>query len=125
MRGWEIPNLFVMYQAYKIHNLMKRKFEQYRSIDGNSNVWISKPSYNARGVGIFCFNQMRDAFNGNQNKKQMCPKIVQKYIEKPFLLDKRKFDVRQWVFVSSFDPLEVFVYKKAYLRICGKDFDLD
>jgi len=36
----------------------------------------------------------------------------------------RKFDVRQWVFVNSFDPLEVFIYKKAYLRICGADFDL-
>lgn len=27
MRGWEIPNLFVMYQAFKIHNSMKKRFE--------------------------------------------------------------------------------------------------
>ena len=56
------------------------------------------------------------------------PKIVQKYVEKPFLLkmganDNRKFDIRQWVFVSSFDPLDVYVYTKAYLRICGANFD--
>lgn len=37
----------------------------------------------------------------------------------------RKFDVRQWVFVNSFDPVSVFIYKKAYLRICGAHFDLD
>lgn len=58
----------------------------------------------------------------------MCPKIVQKYIERPFLLEvdheKRKFDIRQWVFVSSFDPLQVFIYRKAYLRICGADFQM-
>ena len=55
----------------------------------------------------------------------MCPKIVQKYIEKPFLINNRKFDIRQWVFVSSFDPLEVFIYKDAYMRICSKDFELE
>lgn len=38
--------------------------------------------------------------------------------------DKRKFDVRQWVLVTSFEPLKFYVYKKAYLRICGSAFDL-
>ena len=38
--------------------------------------------------------------------------------------DMRKFDLRQWVFVNSFDPLSVFIYKKAYLRLCGAHFDL-
>lgn len=39
-------------------------------------------------------------------------------------VDMRKFDLRQWVFVNSFDPMSVFIYKKAYLRICGSHFDL-
>lgn len=39
-------------------------------------------------------------------------------------MDLRKFDIRQWVFVSSFEPLKVYIYKKAYLRICGSAFDL-
>ena len=62
---------------------------------------------------------------GNQNNRSMCPKVVQKYIEKPCLINNRKFDIRQWVFVSSFEPLEAFVYKRAYLRICSKDFDIE
>jgi len=28
------------------------------------------------------------------------------------------------VFVESFEPLRFYVYKKAYLRICGSAFDL-
>lgn len=28
------------------------------------------------------------------------------------------------MFVTNFEPLEVFIYKKAYLRICSKDFDI-
>jgi tubulin monoglycylase TTLL3/8 len=60
----------------------------------------------------------------------MCPKIVQKYIERPYLLrfgenDNRKFDIRQWVFVNSFDPLDVYIYRKAYLRICAQNYDVD
>jgi len=67
-------------------------------------------------------------------KKNPIPKIVQKYIERTLLLrnlnpqnpkELRKFDIRQWVFVSSFDPLKVYLYRKAYLRICGSQFDLE
>lgn len=66
-------------------------------------------------------------------KKNPIPKIVQKYVESTYLLkninkndssDLRKFDIRQWVFVESFDPLKVYIYKKAYLRICGANFKL-
>ena len=31
---------------------------QYRQIDGVKNIWIVKPSYNARGLGIHCANKL-------------------------------------------------------------------
>jgi tubulin monoglycylase TTLL3/8 len=40
---------------------------------------------------------------------------VQKYIEKPFLLNQKKFDIRQWVLVTSWEPLDVYVFSGAYL----------
>lgn len=114
-----------MYVTLNVHRNLKQKVTQYKSIDGDFNIWISKPSYNSRGVGVFCFDQLKEVFPGGVHKRAMCPKIVQKYIERPFLINKRKFDMRQWVFVNSFDPLEVMVYNKAYLRICAKDFDIN
>lgn len=39
--------------------------------------------------------------------------------------EKRKFDIRQWVLVTSFDPLIIYCYQSAYLRLCGSTFDLD
>jgi hypothetical protein len=52
-----------------------------------------------------------------------------KYIEKPLLLnhqnDIRKFDIRQWVLVTSFDPLQIYTFSDFYLRICGSKYELN
>ena len=39
--------------------------------------------------------------------------------------DLRKFDIRQWVLVTSIQPLKVYIYKSAYLRICGQHYDIN
>ena len=33
--------------------------------------------------------------------------------------------MRQWVLVTSWDPLEVFVFDAAYLKLCSSDFNLN
>ena len=51
-----------------------------------------------------------------------------KYIEKPLLLNHfdeiRKFDIRQWVLVTSYDPLEIYIFDEFYIRICGSKYEL-
>merc|ERR1719331_881213 len=55
----------------------------------------------------------------------MTNRIVQKYVERPRLLfSGRKFDIRQWVLVRSFDPLEAYMFSDCYLRLCNEPFDL-
>jgi len=85
LTSWDYPSFYLMFITYKVHKILKRIDFQYGAIDSYHNTWICKPSYNARGIGIFCFNSIKDLFNGS-SKKSPAPKIVQKYIEKSLLL---------------------------------------
>ncbi len=48
--------------------------------------------------------------------------IIQKYIESPLLLEKRKFDIRVWVLVTH--NLEIFFCREGYIRTSSESFDL-
>ena len=49
--------------------------------------------------------------------------IIQKYIERPLLINQRKFDIRVWIFIDS--EGDAYFCKKGYLRTSSKKFFLD
>lgn len=49
--------------------------------------------------------------------------IIQKYIERPLLIDQRKFDIRVWVFLDS--KGNAYICKPGYLRTSSYKFELD
>ncbi|CAI2376791.1 unnamed protein product [Moneuplotes crassus] len=48
--------------------------------------------------------------------------VIQKYIERPLLINKRKFDIRVWVLLTV--DLKVCFFKEGYLRTSCEDFSL-
>ena len=49
--------------------------------------------------------------------------VIQKYLEKPLLIKKRKFDIRLWVLVTH--DLRCFLFKEGYIRMSAREFKLD
>lgn len=48
--------------------------------------------------------------------------IIQKYIERPFLVNQRKFDIRVWVCLTQ--DLDVYFFKEGYLRTSSQPYSL-
>jgi hypothetical protein len=76
----------------------------------DDNLWILKPVGLSRGRGISLVREISDVTYGT-------PCVLQKYISNPMLLDGYKFDLRVYVLVTSFSPLEAFVYEKGFARV--------
>lgn len=43
--------------------------------------------------------------------------IVQEYLDKPFLMEGYKFDLRIYILVTSCDPLRIFLYNDGLVRM--------
>ena len=99
------------------------------NLNGNptKNVWIIKPAGKSRGRGIQCFDNYDEIMkvtdsNCNGQESQW---VAQKYIEHPLIILGRKFDIRQWVLVTDWNPLTVYFFDECYLRFCASDYSLD
>jgi hypothetical protein len=54
------------------------------------------------------------------------PLIVQKYIQSPLLIHKRKFDIRAYLLVTSVQgSLKGYFYDEGYLRTSSLEFSLN
>ena len=118
-------------EAVKILASLKEKYPQF-NLDGERNIWILKPAGSSRGRGI-CLKRdlceilnlirFKDANISNQKNGQLY--IAQKYIENTMVIKCRKFDIRQWVIVTDWNPLTIWIYAEPYIRFPAADFDFD
>ncbi|XP_067890923.1 tubulin polyglutamylase TTLL4 isoform X2 [Heterodontus francisci] len=74
--------------------------------------WIIKPPASARGIGIQVIHKW------NQIPKKR-PLLVQKYLHKPYLIGESKFDLRIYVYVTSYDPLRIYVFTDGLVRFAS------
>ena len=106
-----------------------RSYEELTDENGRkpANLWIVKPGENSnRGNGIsVCANLDQIKSEIRSSPKSGHTYIIQKYIEKPFLVNKRKFDIRCFALVTCVNGvLQGYFYSEGYIRTASKNFSL-
>lgn len=48
--------------------------------------------------------------------------IVQEYVEKPLLVNKKKFDLRIYVVLFGAEPMHSYLYEEGMARFCTVDY---
>jgi len=110
----------ILDKSKRILKQLREKFPQ-TGINGVRNVWIAKPACSSRGRGITILTDLKRILELQRGRHF----IIQKYIENPLIIHKKKFDMRQWVLVTSWNPLEVWMYDEMYLRFGVVDYNTD
>lgn len=120
----KLSSSYLKDMIYSIKSLLDNVLLYYpqAKMSGHENIWIMKPSGLSRGRGIECIKSLGPALKCMKNQAQF---IVQKYIENPLLLKQRKFDIRQWILVTSISPLEIWKFEEFYLRFSAFDYSTE
>ena len=113
----------------------QEKFKEFESAVDESgkkiaNLWIVKPGENSnRGNGISVVNDIPSVKQELRHKPPASPDphtfIIQKYLEKPYLVNRRKFDIRCYAMITSLNGLiQGYYYQEGYIRTASKTFSL-
>eukprot|EP00250_Pteridium_aquilinum_P026751 c33533_g1_i1 orf=293-1114(+) len=89
-----------------------------------------KPVGKAQGKGIFLFTKLAQISEWKKDHRwksetpQVENYIVQKYIDNPYLVGGKKFDLRIYVLVISYAPLKAYLYRSGFARFTNTRFSM-
>ncbi|CCW61223.1 unnamed protein product [Phytomonas sp. EM1] len=144
--AWDFfPTTFSLPQEY---GLFEQEFRRR-----NNAIWIMKPPAKAQGKGIFLFSKLsqisewrrefrqrqgmltntggnagggNSLFNSNPyGVDPVEPYLAQRYIANPHLVGGKKYDLRIYVLVQSYNPLIVWLHRTGFARFCYHRFSLE
>lgn len=105
------PNNPYIPTAFKIP-AEKDKFIKYTKAHPDK-LWVQKRNSH-RGIKIKKIEELDLKSDGS---------FVQEYVDKPFLIDKRKFDIGVYTILTSIDPLRVYIVDgEVLIRFCQNDY---
>ena len=83
------------------------------------NLWIIKPIGSSRGRGICLVDEPNEAMHYHEAA------VIQRYVPRPLLLAGYKFDLRLYVLVKSFVPLEAYLHAEGFARVATTPYTTD
>ncbi|XP_077982123.1 putative tubulin polyglutamylase TTLL9 isoform X2 [Glandiceps talaboti] len=109
--------------------------EEFKRMPGT--IWIMKPVAKSQGKGIFLFRKLKDITDWKKNdtytrrddkqEEREAPEtyIVSRYVDNPYVIGGKKFDIRVYVLVTSYVPLKAWLYRSGFARFSNTRFSLD
>jgi len=103
---------------------------EYEYKKNKKALWIVKPVNLSRGRGIHLLRGESEFKSLYKKSTQLTlPQyLISKYIDKPHILNNKKYDLRIYVLVASFTPLRIYLYNNGLVRFATEDYkrgDLD
>jgi len=96
--------------------LLPSEYMEFRAQFNRKNTtFIVKPEASCQGRGIFLTRTWESIEPGEHY-------VIQKYIDKPFLMEGLKFDLRVYVLLAGCDPLRIYVYKDGLARFATEKY---
>ena len=92
------------------------------------SIWIAKPVNMSRGRFIKLIYNMesyKKLCNNSYDKNNNIQYLISKYLDKPHLLNNKKYDLRIYVIVLSFTPLKIYLYYNGLVRFATEDYIKD
>ena len=93
------------YSAFKANFADKKK----------AKTFIVKPEASCQGRGIYLTRTY-------ETVDPLDHVVIQHYIDKPFLIDNLKFDMRIYVLLAGCDPLRVYLYNEGLGRFATEEY---
>ncbi|HWB23109.1 MAG TPA: hypothetical protein VG652_09505 [Gaiellaceae bacterium] len=81
-------------------------------------LWIQKPKAGARGEGISVLRSPDEVEAGGNW-------LVQRYLDRPHLIDGRKYTLRWYLLVTALDPLTVWVFDDGFTKLASRPFSIE
>ncbi|XP_070393962.1 polyglutamylase complex subunit TTLL1 isoform X6 [Dermacentor albipictus] len=111
-----VPSTYVLPRDYSMF------VDEYKKLaGGGSSLWIVKPCGKAQGIGIKLVDrpsQVKSLINSWESQGNRESHVLCRYVDPPLLVGGRKFDLRLYVLVTSFQPVHAFLYRKGFCRFC-------
>ena len=131
--GKSVDHLDFLPLTYVLPQDMSIFIEEFKKYP--NALWILKPNNKCQGQGITLLNKTSKVKKMNFNKKVTTDNnqtvnindiyVVSKYIENPFLMGGKKFDLRIYCLVTTFHPLKAYLYQQGFCRFCNEKFSVD
>ena len=105
------------YDFYPLTWVLPAEFSDLKtySMKNPKGTYIVKPDASCQGRGIFLTKDVDDLSPVDHY-------IVQRYIDKPFLIEDLKFDLRIYVLVAGCDPLRIFIHEEGLTRLATEEY---